>query len=52
MTNTILNCVLRLKQEHRAGAEIGFGTGSVSDPYSLNPDPVKNLKPDPDPERP
>ena len=23
--------------------------GSVSDPYSLNPDPAKNLNPDPDP---
>ena len=25
---------------------------SVSDPYSLNPDPAKNLYPDPDPEDP
>ena len=25
---------------------------SVSDPYSSNPDPAKNLNPDPDPERP
>ena len=23
---------------------------SVSDPYSLNPDPAKNLNPDPDPD--
>ena len=24
--------------------------GSVSDPYSLNPDPAENLNPDPDPD--
>ena len=26
-----------------------FWLVSVSDPYSLNPDPAKNLNPDPDP---
>ena len=29
---------------------MGIEPTSVSDPYQLNPDPAKNLNPDPDPE--
>ena len=35
-----------------AGVYLILLFNSVSDPYSLNPDPAKNLDPDPDPRRP
>ena len=32
----------------RCYKQIGSGSTSVSDPYSSNPDPAKNLNPDPE----
>ena len=38
--------MVKKKVKNKGGYTVA---GSVSDPYSLNPDPAKNLNPDPDP---
>ena len=38
------NCLFKLEKK---GQDENLDTTSVSDPYSLNPDPAKNLNPDP-----